>query len=130
MTDFPFQLLDDDGVIVLVAHIENRFRLRLALDTAASHTTIDSNMLFMLGYELKDALNEVEVETSNGIIIVEEHRLKKLSCIGIERTGFVIQVYDFLAHGVTSDYDGVIGLDFLKERKICIDFKTFVLSVS
>ena len=130
MTNFPFQLLDDDGVIVLVAHIEDRFRLRLALDTAASHTTIDSNVLYMLDYELKDALNEVEVETSNGIIIVKEYRLKKFSCLGIDRKDFVVQVYDFLAHGVTSDYNGVIGLDFLKARKICIDFKKFILSVA
>ncbi len=103
MTNFSFQLTDDDSVIVLIAFIEDRFRLRLALDTAASHTTIDSNVLFMLGFELKDAIGEVEVETSNGIILVEEHRLAKLTCLNIERTHFVVQVYDFLAHGVTSN---------------------------
>lgn len=130
MTNFPFQLLDDDSVIVLIAHIEDRFRLRLALDTAASHTTIDSNVLYMLEYELKDPLNKVAVETSNGVIIVEEHLLKKLSCLGIEKTTFVIQVYDFLAHGITSDYDGIIGLDFLKNCKICLDFKQFIISVA
>lgn len=129
MKNYPFQLIDDDSVIVLIAFIENRFRLRLALDTAASHTTIDSNVLFMLGYELKDAIGEVEVETSNGIILVEEHRIAKLACLDIERMDFVIQVYDFLAHGVTSDYDGVLGLDFLKNQKICIDFKRFLISV-
>jgi len=25
---------------------------------------------------------------------------------------FQIQVYDFLAHGIFSDYDGLLGLDF------------------
>ena len=129
MKNYPFQLVNDDSVIVLIAFIENRFRLRLALDTAASHTTIDSNVLFMLGYELKDAIGEVEVETSNGIILVEEHRIAKLTCLDIDRTDFVIQVYDFLAHGVTSDYDGVLGLDFLKNQKICLDFKRFLISV-
>ena len=83
----------------------------------------------MLGYELKDAIGEVEVETSNGIIFVEEHRIAKLACLDIDRTDFVIQVYDFLAHGVTSDYDGVLGLDFLKNQKICLDFKRFLISV-
>jgi hypothetical protein len=129
MKNFPFKLVDDDSVIVLIAFIDDHYRLRLALDTAASHTTIDSNILFMLGYELKNAIGEVEVETSNGIILVEEYNLGKLSSINIEKTDFVVQVYDFLAHGVTSDYDGVLGLDFLKNRKICIDFESFILSV-
>ena len=129
MKNFSFKLVDDDSVIVLIAFIDDRYRLRLALDTAASHTTIDSNILFMLEYELKNAIGEVEVETSNGIIIVEEYNLGKLSSINIEKTDFVVQVYDFLAHGVTSDYDGVLGLDFFKNRKICIDFEKSILSV-
>jgi hypothetical protein len=32
--------------------------------------------------------------------------------LGISRTNFDVQVYDFLAHGIVSDYDEVIGLDF------------------
>jgi hypothetical protein len=130
MKNYHFKLVDEDSVIVLIAYIENRFRLRLALDTAASHTTVDSNVLFMLGYELKDAIGESEVETSNGIIVVEVYNLLKINCLGIEHTSFPIQVYDFLAHGVTSDYDGVIGLDFLKNEKICIDFKNCIVTVN
>ena len=47
----------------------------------------------------------------------------ELECLGIRRTNFEVQVYDFLAHGVTSDYDGVVGLDFLRNHKFCIDLK-------
>jgi hypothetical protein len=129
MTNIPFKLPDEDGVIIVTAHIENRYRLRLALDTAASHTTVDANVLLMLSYNLHNPQAESFVETSNGVIAVEDHLLKKLTCLGIDRVDFTIQVYDFLAHGVTSDYDGVLGLDFLRGRKICIDFANSLISI-
>jgi hypothetical protein len=130
MTNIPFHLPDEDGVIIVTAHIEDRYRLRLALDTAASHTTVDANVLLMLGYNLQNPKGQSFVETSNGVIPVEDHLLKKLTCLDIERTDFVIQVYDFLAHGVTSDYDGVLGIDFLKGRKICIDFVNGIITIN
>ena len=103
------------------AKIEDKYLFRLALDTAATHTTIDSNVLYFSGYELKNSKGESEIETSNGIIVVERYEIKKFESLGIIKENFEVQVYDFLAHGVLSDYDGVIGLDFMRGHKICID---------
>lgn len=49
--------------------------------------------------------------------------IEKLECLGIVKTNFEVQVYEFLAYGISSDYDGVIGLNFLKEHKFCIDIE-------
>lgn len=124
-----FELPDNNSVIIVDAVIEDKFELRLAIDTAATHTTIDSNILFLAGYELKDTINEVEVETANGIIVNEIYEVKEFSSIGITKKDFRVQVYDFIAHGITSEYDGVIGLDFLKGSTITFDFKTFKIKV-
>lgn len=121
MKIFLFDLRTDEDVIIVNASIEGKFKFRLALDTAATHTTIDSNVLFLSGYELKNSKGEQEIETSNGIIVVEIYDIEHLECLGIKKTNFEVQVYDFLAHGITSDYDGVIGLNFLREHKFCID---------
>lgn len=121
MMTFTFDLLTDESVIIVNASIEGKYKFRLALDTAATHTTIDSNVLYFSGYELKDSKGELEIETANGIIIVERYNIGQLECLGITKTNFEVQVYDFLAHGITSDYDGVIGLNFLRENKFCID---------
>ena len=129
MKTFPFELKTEEDVIIVNASIKGKFKFRLALDTAATHTTIDSNVLFFSGYELKNSKGEKEIETSNGIIIVETYDLDQLECLGIAKTNFEVQVYDFLAHGITSDYDGVIGLNFLKEHKFCIDMVNGVVSV-
>ena len=123
MNSFIFELTSEEDIIIVNASIGNKYEFRLALDTAATHTTIDSNVLYFSGYELKNSKGEKEIETSNGIIIVEIYDVEELMSLGIRRTNFEVQVYDFLAHGIISDYDGVIGLDFLKEHKICVDFK-------
>jgi gag-polyprotein putative aspartyl protease len=129
MKIFPFDLLTDEDVIILNVSIEGKFKFRLALDTAATHTTIDSNVLYFSGYELKNSKGEKEIETSNGIIVVETYDIEHLECLGIIKTDFEVQVYDFLAHGITSDYDGVIGLNFLREHKFCIDILKGEVSV-
>jgi len=129
MKIFTFDLPTEEDVIIVNASVEGKFKFRLALDTAATHTTIDSNVLYFSGYELKNSKGEKEIETSNGIIVVETFDVEKLECLGIIKTNFEVQVYDFLAHGITSDYDGVIGLNFLKDYKFCIDIVKREISV-
>ena len=121
MRIFTFDLPTDENVIIVNASIQGKYKFRLALDTAATHTTIDSNVLYFSGYELKNSKGEFEIETANGIIVVERYDLEQLECLGISKTNFEVQVYDFLAHGITSDYDGVVGLNFLREHKFCVD---------
>ncbi len=129
MKNFPFDLSTDVDLIIVNASIEGKFKFRLALDTAATHTTIDSNVLYFSGYELKNSKGEQEIETSNGIIVVETYDIEHLECLGIIKTDFEVQVYDFLSHGITSDYDGVIGLNFLRKHKFCIDIAKGEVSV-
>ena len=111
----------EEEVVVLEALINGKNELLLALDTAATHTTIDSNALHLFGFSLGKSNQRVEVETSNGIIITEIYELPVFEVLGIVETNFKVQVYDFIAHGITSNYDGVLGLDFLKKRKFCLD---------
>lgn len=129
MRIFHFDLLTEEDVIIVNATIEGKYKFRLALDTAATHTTIDINVLYFSGYELKNSNGEHEIETSNGIILVETYDLIQFECLGIVKFNFEVQVYDFLAHGITSDYDGVVGLNFLREHKFCIDILKNELSV-
>lgn len=123
MNRFTFDLLSDEAIIIVNAVIEGKYEFRLALDTAATHTTIDSNVLYFSGYELRNSKGEKSLETSNGIIVVEIYEIEELSALSISRKNFDVQVYDFLAHGIVSDYDGVIGLDFVRGHKLCIDFE-------
>ena len=124
MRKYQFDIPEEEELILLDAIISNKYSFLLGLDTAATHTTIDSNILYLSGYEVKDHLGEVEIETSNGRIITHLVSLNQFECLGFVKKGFVVQVYDFLAHGITSNYQGLLGMDFLREFKFCIDISS------
>ena len=65
---YKFKRESEDGLIVAIVEIDYKFELKMILDTGATNTTIDSNALYLLGYDLKDSVGDVEIETANGII--------------------------------------------------------------
>jgi predicted aspartyl protease len=118
------------NLLIVLIEIDNIFELRMILDTGASHTTIDSNALHLLGYNFSDKVNTVEIETANGIIQTDVFEIRKFKSLGIEKNNFQIQVYDFLAHSIFSDYNGLLGLDFLEGLHFCGDTNKNELSIS
>ncbi len=65
---FPFKREPESGLIVVSVEIDGKYELKMVLDTGATNTTIDSNTLYLLGYDLKDNIGTVEIETANGVI--------------------------------------------------------------
>ncbi len=127
---FPFKREPESGLIVVAIEIDDKYELKMVLDTGATNTTIDSNALYLLGHDLRDSIGTVQIETANGIIDTELFELNSFASIGITRKPFQIQVYDFLAHGIFSDYDGLLGLDFLDGFKFCIDTKNNIITLT
>ena len=127
---YKFKREPESGLILVNVEIDNKYELKMILDTGATNTTIDSNALYLLGYDLKDTLGSVEIETANGIIETEVFEINSFASLGITKDNFQIQVYDFLAHGIFSDYNGLLGLDFLEKTKFCIDTKESSITLS
>lgn len=125
MRKFDFRLTDDDALILVEAYIKD-YPLILALDTAASQTVVDWNALFLAGCPIpleKDMKNTVPVETASGIMDVPIYEIKDFHVLGITKTNFSVLTYDFLAKGLTSSYDGVLGIDFFRKQCVLtIDF--------
>lgn len=119
--DFKFSREENSNLVLLNIEIDYIYELKMILDTGAPHTTIDSNALHLLGYDLVDSIGTVQIETANGIIETDVFEIETFSAIGIKKKKFQIQVYDFLAHSIFSDYNGLLGLDFLEGTKFCID---------
>jgi hypothetical protein len=127
---FPIKREPESGLLIISIEIDSKFELKMVLDTGATNTTIDSNALYLLGYDLKDNIGLVEIETAIGIIETEVFEIGSFSTLGQIKKNFQIQVYDFLAHGIYSDYNGLVGLDFLEEHKFCIDLKLNTITLS
>jgi predicted aspartyl protease len=126
---YHFKRNAEDELIIVTLRIDGRHDFKMLLDTGASHTTIDSNALYMIDYNSKDVAGIAEIETGNGIIEAEILEISTLSSLGITRENFPVQVYDFLSHGIFSDYNGVLGLDFFKKTKFCIDMGKNIVTV-
>ena len=121
---------DESGLLIVSVEIDGKYQLKMVLDTGATHTTLDANALYLLGYELKDSLGTVQIETANGIVETEVFGLRQLAALGLTKADFVVQVYDFLAHGIFSDYSGLLGLDFLEGTTFCVNTTENLISVS
>ena len=103
--------------------IDDKYELKMILDTSATNTTIDSNALYLLGYDLKDNVSSVEIENENGIIQTEVFIINSFASLGITKYKFQIQVYDLLSYGTFADYNSLIGLDFFRRNKILYGHK-------
>ena len=127
---YKFRRESESGLILVNIEIDDKYELKMILDTGATNTTIDSNALYLLGYDLKDNIGTVEIETANGIIETEVFEVNVFSSLGLTKEKFQVQVYDFLAHGIYSDYNGLLGIDFLEGIKFCIDTRENTISIS
>ncbi|MEK7257661.1 MAG: aspartyl protease family protein [Bacteroidota bacterium] len=125
---YSFQRKTEDDLIVISAYLLDpvkglRYPLSLALDTGASHTVVDLNMLLIAGYGNSLQLREdVRVQTANKIIPADKVIVKELKVLEKAIPNFEITTYDFLAQDDLLDYDGVLGLDFFAGSRLLIDF--------
>jgi hypothetical protein len=47
--------------------------------------------------------------------------MKSVAALGIVKENFPVQIIDFIERNITSEYDGILGLDFLQGTHFCID---------
>lgn len=125
---FPFS--SQQGLILVEATLEGpagNATLRLALDTGATDTAVDSRRLREAGYDPTLAPSQVEVTMGSGIVYVPVLTVSKLTALGHVRTLFPI-----LAHTLppSAGVDGVLGLDFLRGQVLTIDFRAGQITLS
>jgi len=113
----------ESGIILINVQLDGKHTFKMVLDTGASRTTIDTTALYMADYKVNNMSKTSAIETANGIIEVEVIEVNSLMALGHSKHRMQVQVYDFLAHGILSDYDGLLGLDFFEDTAFCIDLK-------
>jgi len=126
---YQFEKSIENGVIFVTAKLEGKHTFKMILDTGASYTTIDVTALYMAGFSIGNNLETDEVETANGIVEVGILKVDNLTALGHTVNNIPIRVYDFIAHGILTDYDGLLGLDFFENTELCIDMKNNTIEV-
>ncbi len=128
MKKATFERQNDEQLIVIDCKIGSH-KVLLALDTGASHTTIDLAALIIAGYSVSDAIRAVEIETASGIIKGIVFVLREFRAIDTILKNIEVCAYDFFAHHLLTDFDGVLGLDFFKGVKFCIDMNKAEITI-
>jgi predicted aspartyl protease len=111
------------GLIVVKVILKGpggEFSIRMALDTGATITSISSGILVMAGYDPMKDLNRYEMTTVSGIEYVPMIKIESLEGIGQKKVNFPI-----IGHTLppSAGVDGLLGLDFLRNQKLTIDFR-------
>ena len=128
MKKVSFERENEDNLIVIDCKIQ-KHKLFLALDTGASHTTIDLAALIIAGYSISDALRKVKIGTASGVINAYIFKIKTFFAIDTTLTDIEVCSYDFFTNHLFTDFDGVLGLDFFKGVKFCIDMNQSIITI-
>lgn len=101
--------------------------LKMVVDTGATKTLIRTAVLASLGYDPAAATERVRAATASGIELIAKLSVGQIDALENCRTGFEV-----LAHALppSSQVDGLLGLDFLRKRKLTIDFESGLITLS
>ena len=118
---FPFD--PQQGLIIVPAELwgpSGSAVLRLALDTGATGTVVNTGMLVALGYDPALIPDRVQITTDSGIEFVPRVLLDRIMVLGEESAEFPV-----LGHTLppSAGIDGLLGLDFFRGRSLTIDFR-------
>ena len=116
-------------IILVDVLMDEKYKLKMAFDTAASVTTFDINPLRMAYYPIDNIIETTMVETASGFIEVDIIQTKEISAFGRTVRNMKVQVYDCLKHAILSDYDGLLGLDFLEDTEFTVNMKNQTIEV-
>jgi predicted aspartyl protease len=127
---YPFEWLDEDDLMVVHVEINGESTLPFLLDTGSSDTYLDKNILYIEQINLKESMGQVEVETANGRMFADVFKIDLIEVFGVKFKNHPIQIIDFIANGIISNYSGVLGMDILRQKNLCFHFQKNVLTFS
>ena len=115
---------DPDGGTILVTAvitgIATEAAARMALDTGANMTMLNSELASNLGYDLETPERMVRIATASGIVRAPQLAIRRVAALGQQRLNFPI-ICKSLPDGVS--VDGLLGLDFFRNQRLTIDFR-------
>jgi len=99
---------------------------RLALDTGATFSLVNREVLTFLGYDPEAASVAVDIATASGVVSVSQIAVEKIESLGKELWNFPV-----LCHTLppSATVDGLLGLDFLRGQRLVVDFRAGAIAL-
>jgi hypothetical protein len=124
-----FPLATSGGLIIVPARVtgpEGDAVIRLALDTGATVSMVNWEVLVLVGYDPASSPERLRVTTGSGVEKVPRMDVKSLEALGQRRDDFALLCHTLPA---SATVDGVLGLDFFANLRLVLDFRASVMSV-
>ena len=99
---------------------------KFAVDTGASVSLIDIDAMLSLGYKKTDCIRTTETLTASKRETAYEFEMDNIRAIGLIRRNFKV-ISRSLPIGL--GIDGLLGLNFFKNKELTIDFKSSEIRV-
>lgn len=101
--------------------------LNLALDTGASRTLLNEDILISVGYDLAAAVGHSNMTTGSKVESVLLICVDKLTALGQDRTALTV-----VSHTLppSAGVDRLLGLDFLRGLNLNLDFRNGQITLS
>jgi len=106
--------------------IEEVRTLKTALDTGATYVMIPWEIAEILGYEPELSKERINMTTASGVEKVPLITLNSVSVLGKKAENIKAIVHDLPPR---SYVDGLLGLSFLRNFKLCLDFQKGILEI-
>lgn len=99
---------------------------RMALDTGATRTSVDRDILADLGYDIASTSETVLVATGSMYETVPIINAERIEALGGHRENLPI-LCKSLPPGLT--IDGLLGLDFFRGQRLTLDFREGLITL-
>ncbi len=101
-------------------------KVKMALDTGATYVLIPWEIAEALGYQPELSKERIDMTTVSGVEKVPLLIIKSISVFGKKAENVKVVVHDLPAK---SYVDGLLGLSFFRNFRICLDFKQGILEI-
>ena len=127
MKKIPFRYINRlVAVECLIKGTNYETRLTMAIDTGSVFSTISSNVLDFIGFDTIDS-KPYQVITASGEIQSQLVAVPSITIFGAIHPRFTV-----LKHLLPDNIqiDGLLGLDFFKQKKLELDFRDNTITIS
>jgi len=93
---------------------------QFAVDTGATISLVNTAVMNLLGYKPEDSIRTIQTVTASKTETAYEFEIDNIMAIGLIRRNFKV-VSRSLPAGL--GIDGLLGLNFFKNKELTIDFK-------
>ena len=100
--------------------------VRLALDTGATRTMLDWEVVVLLGYDPAAVPERVRITTASGVEFVPRVTIRKVEALGPQRLDFPVLCHTLPPSAMV---EGLLGLDFFRGQRLVLDFRSGVVIV-